>query len=79
MIQIPPRLRAVVGSARAVALLSSGLAAGLFVAHLAAEVMPDGIANTVCMFAFGCMAGLLVGLTHSPRHSGPVSTPRKRI
>lgn len=54
-------------STRAAALLSAGATAGLFVSHLAGELVPDGIANAICMFAFGALAGVAVGRTHSPR------------
>lgn len=70
-------LRTLGASTRVTALLTAGATGGLFVSHLAGEFVPDGIANAICMFAFGALAGLAVGLTHSPRPGAHVT--RKRI
>jgi hypothetical protein len=45
--------------AKAVALSSIG--AGLFVAHVLSDFMPDGLANLIAAFVFGGVGGFLVG------------------
>jgi hypothetical protein len=49
------------------AILTGGVAAGLFVARIASDFVPDALAIGVCMFAAGGLAGFVVGIVYRPR------------
>ena len=50
---------------RPAAIVTAGVAVGLFVSHVLSDFVPDALAIGVCMFSAGALAGLLVGLTHT--------------
>jgi hypothetical protein len=49
------------------AILTAGVAAGLFVARIASDFVPDSLAIGVSMFAAGGLAGFVVGVVYRPR------------
>jgi hypothetical protein len=63
---------------RPAAIVTAGVAVGLFVSHLLSELVPDALAIGVCMFAAGALSGLLIGLTYrGVAPSAPLPTPEK--
>jgi hypothetical protein len=49
------------------AILTGGVAAGLFVARIVSDFVPDALAIGACMFAAGALAGFVVGVVYKPR------------
>jgi hypothetical protein len=46
------------------AILSGGVAVGLFVSRLVSDFVPDALAIGVCMFAAGGLAGFALGVVY---------------
>jgi hypothetical protein len=68
--------------ARPAAIVTAGVAVGLFVSHLLSELVPDALAIGVCMFSAGALSGLLVGLTYrgpAPARASPHQEKRPHV
>ncbi len=58
------------------ALVTAGVAAGLFAARELGELVPDSLAASVCMFAAGYLAGWISGVRWRRGHAASKGAAR---